>query len=124
RRHRCPRPGSGTRADLKGSPPMRTRRLLIVVLVAVGLMAAACSDSDNDPSVSSDDGSSTTQASSDAAAISFVPLEPGAVPFEALEKGDVDMALLFISQGIIAAKGWVYLYDDMSLQVPEQLITI
>ena len=107
---------------------MRTRRLLLALLVAVGLTAAACSDSDNDPSVSSGegDGTTTTEASGDAegAPISFVPLDPGAVTFEALENGDVDMALLFSTQGIIAEKGWVVLEDDMTLQGSDNLIPL
>lgn len=107
---------------------MRTRRLLLALLVAVGLTAAACSDSDNDPSVSSGDGdaTSTTEASGEAegAPISFVPLDPGAVTFEALENGDVDMALLFSTQGVIAEKGWVVLEDDMTLQGSDNLIPL
>ena len=106
---------------------MRTRRLLLALLVVVGLAAAGCSDSDNDPSVSSGDGdTTTTEASGDAAGapISFVPLEPGAVTFEALENGDVDMALLFSTQGIIAEKGWVVLEDDMTLQGSDNLVPL
>ena len=105
---------------------MRTRRLLLALLVAVGLTAAACSDSDNDPSVSSGDGDATTTTAGDAegAPISFVPLDPGAVTFEALENGDVDMALLFSTQGVIAEKGWVVLEDDMTLQGSDNLIPL
>jgi osmoprotectant transport system substrate-binding protein len=96
---------------------MRTRRVLLALLVAVGLSAAACSDSD-DPSVSSGDGDG------DGTAISFVPLEPGAITFEALENGDVDMALLFSTQGIIAEKGWVVLEDDKTLQGSDNLLPV
>ena len=107
---------------------MRTRRLLLALLVAVGLTAAACSDSDQDPSIGAGDAdaSTTTQASGDAegAPISFVPLDPGAVTFEALENGDVDMALLFSTQGVIAEKGWVVLEDDMTLQGSDNLIPL
>ena len=105
---------------------MRTRRFLLALLVAVGLLAAACSDSDNDPAVSSGDSTSTTAAAGDAEGtpISFVPLDPGAVTFEALENGDVDMALLFSTQGIIAEKGWVVLEDDMTLQGSDNLIPL
>ncbi|HEX4905809.1 MAG TPA: glycine betaine ABC transporter substrate-binding protein [Acidimicrobiales bacterium] len=106
---------------------MRTRRLLLALLVAVGLTAAACSDSDNDPSVSSGDGDATTTTAAGevvGAPISFVPLDPGAVTFEALENGDVDMALLFSTQGVIAEKGWVVLEDDMTLQGSDNLIPL
>jgi glycine betaine/choline ABC-type transport system substrate-binding protein len=106
---------------------MRTRRLLLALLVALGLFAAACSDSDEDPSVGGDDDAATTTTGGDDAAaepISFVPLDPGAVTFEALESGDVDMALLFSTQGIIAEKGWVVLEDDMTLQGSDNLIPL
>ena len=39
----------------------------------------------------------------------------------ALEGGDVDVALLFSSQGIIAEKGWVLLEDDKGLNPAENL---
>lgn len=107
---------------------MRTRRLILALLVALGLFAAACSDSDDDPSVGSGDGdaTTTTEAGGEAASspIAFVPLEPGAVTFEALENGDVDMALLFSTQGIIAEKGWVVLEDDMTLQGSDNLVPL
>src|SRR5690349_11299091 len=107
---------------------MRTRRALLALLVAVTLFGAACSDSD-DPSVQTDDdGATTTTAAGDsepaASPIEFTPLEPGAVTFEALENGDVDMALLFSTQGIIAEKGWVVLEDDMTLQGSDNLIPL
>jgi glycine betaine/choline ABC-type transport system substrate-binding protein len=96
--------------------------------VALGLFAAACSDSDEDPSVGGDDdAAATTTTGGDAAAaepIKFVPLDPGAVTFEALENGDVDMALLFSTQGIIAEKGWVVLEDDMTLQGSDNLVPL
>jgi osmoprotectant transport system substrate-binding protein len=106
---------------------MRTRRLLLAMLVALGLLAAACSDSDDDGgAVSSGDGSTTTEASGEAAGkpIKFVPLDPGAVTFEALDNGDVDMALLFSTQGIIAEKGWVVLDDDMTLQGSDNIVPL
>ncbi len=106
---------------------MRTRRLLFGLLTALALTAGACSDSDNDPSVSSGDGDATTTTAAgdaEAATISFVPLDPGAVTFEALENGDVDMALLFSTQGVIAEKGWVVLEDDMTLQGSDNLIPL
>lgn len=104
---------------------MRACRALLALVAALVLSAAACSDSD-DPSISSGDGTTTTEATGDAmgATISFVPLDPGAVTFEALENGDVDMALLFSTQGIIAEKGWVVLEDDMTLQGSDNLVPL
>jgi osmoprotectant transport system substrate-binding protein len=106
---------------------MRTRRLLLALVAAVGLSAAACSDSD-DPSVGTDAGDETTTTASDgdeaAPPIQFVPLDPGAVTFEALESGDVQLATLFSTQGIIAEKGWVVLEDDKTLQGSDNLVPL
>jgi osmoprotectant transport system substrate-binding protein len=53
----------------------------------------------------------------------FVPLDAaGPITIAALEGGDVDIALLFSSQGVIAEKGWVVLEDDMGLQPAENLV--
>jgi osmoprotectant transport system substrate-binding protein len=53
----------------------------------------------------------------------FVPLDAaGPITIAALEGGDVDLALLFSSQGVIADKGWVVLEDDMGLQPAENLV--
>ena len=103
---------------------MRTRRLLFALLVATALLAASCSDSDDD-AVSSGDETTTTEGGAAAGTpIKFVPLDPGAVTFEALENGDVDMALLFSTQGIIAEKGWVVLDDDMTLQGSDNIVPL
>lgn len=110
---------------------MRSRRSLLALALALGLLAAACADSDDDPAVDAGDETESDDAASDDAAsddapppIEFVALEPGAVTFEALESGDVDMALLFSTQGIIAEKGWVVLEDDLTLQGSENLIPL
>ncbi|HET9260728.1 MAG TPA: ABC transporter substrate-binding protein [Acidimicrobiia bacterium] len=53
----------------------------------------------------------------------FVPLDAaGPITIAALEGGDVDLALLFSSQGVIAEKGWVVLEDDMGLQPADNLV--
>lgn len=53
----------------------------------------------------------------------FVPLDAaGPITVAALEGGDVDIALLFSSQGVIAEKGWVVLEDDKGLQPAENLV--
>lgn len=106
---------------------MHTRRTLAALLVALGLLGAACSDSDDDPSVDAADETEDSASDDDAAAatpIEFVPLEPGAVTFEALENGDVDMAVLFSTQGVIAEQGWVVLEDDLTLQGSDNLVPL
>ena len=46
----------------------------------------------------------------------FVPLDgAGSITKKALEQGDVDVALLFSTDGTIAEKGWVVLEDDKAL---------
>jgi len=105
---------------------MRTRRSLAALVLTLGLFGAACSDSDEDPSVSASDGAD--EAADDrgdaATPIEFVPLEPGAVTFAALEGGDVDMAVLFSTQGVIAEKGWVVLEDDLTLQGSDNIVPL
>lgn len=104
---------------------MRTRRILLALLVALGLLAAACSDSKDDGGAVATDGSSTTTGGAAAGKpIKFVPLDPGAVTFDALDKGDVDMALLFSTAGVIAEKGWVVLDDDMTLQGSDNIVPL
>lgn len=53
----------------------------------------------------------------------FVPLDTGGpITIAALEGGDIDVALLFTSQGIISANGWVSLEDDKGLNPAENLV--
>ncbi|MEA1903336.1 MAG: ABC transporter substrate-binding protein [Actinomycetota bacterium] len=53
----------------------------------------------------------------------FKPLDvAGPITVAALEGGEVDVALLFSSQGIIAEKGWIVLEDDKGLQPAENLV--
>ena len=111
---------------------MRSRRPLLALVLALGLLGASCSDSDDDADVAAgddtEDAASDDQGSDDdeaaATPIEFVPLEPGAVTFEALENGDVDMAVLFSTQGVIAEKGWVVLEDDLTLQGSDNLVPL
>jgi osmoprotectant transport system substrate-binding protein len=52
----------------------------------------------------------------------FKPLDAaGPITIAALDGGEIDLALLFSSQGIIADKGWVSLEDDMGLNPAENL---
>ncbi len=53
----------------------------------------------------------------------FKPLDAaGAITIAALEGGEIDVALLFSTQGIIAQKGWVALEDDKGLNPAENLV--
>lgn len=52
----------------------------------------------------------------------FVPLDSaGPITIAALDGGDIDVALLFSTQGIIAANGWVSLEDDKGLNPADNL---
>jgi osmoprotectant transport system substrate-binding protein len=47
----------------------------------------------------------------------FVPLDVGGpLTIEALDSGEIDVALLFTTQSVILDKGWVLLEDDKGLQ--------
>jgi osmoprotectant transport system substrate-binding protein len=53
----------------------------------------------------------------------FVPLDTGGpITIAALEGGEIDVGLLFTTQGIIAANGWVSLEDDKGLNPAENLV--
>jgi osmoprotectant transport system substrate-binding protein len=48
----------------------------------------------------------------------------GPLTVEALSGGDIDVALLFTSDGVIAARGFVLLEDDMGLQPAENIVPV
>ncbi len=55
----------------------------------------------------------------------FKPLDTGGpLTKEALEKGDIDVAVLFSSDGAIAARHFVVLEDDKNLQPAENVIPV
>jgi osmoprotectant transport system substrate-binding protein len=55
----------------------------------------------------------------------FVPLDVGGpLTVAALEGGEIDVALLFTSDGVIAAKGFVLLEDDRNLQPAENIVPV
>ncbi len=55
----------------------------------------------------------------------FVPLDGGGpLTVAALEGGEIDVAILFSTDGIIADKGWVVLDDDMGLINADNIIPI
>ena len=98
---------------------MRTRRsrLLAVPLAALALLGAACGDDDDDA------GDGDTAGGGEQATFEFVPLDAGGPNTKAaLEKGDIDIALLFSSDGAIAKNGWVALEDDEDLQPVDNFI--
>ncbi len=68
---------------------------------------------------------SDSSATGTAPAIVFKPLDAGGpLTTGALESGDIDIALLFSSQGIIAQNGWVILDDDKKLQPVDNLVPV
>ena len=55
----------------------------------------------------------------------FVSLDPGGpLTWAALENGDIDVAVMFSSQGVIDERGWVTLEDDQGLQPAENLVPV
>lgn len=55
----------------------------------------------------------------------FKPLDVGGpLTVAALEGGEIDAALLFTSDGVIAAKGFVLLEDDKNLQPAENIVPV
>jgi osmoprotectant transport system substrate-binding protein len=55
----------------------------------------------------------------------FVDLDPGGpLTIAALEHGDIDVARLFTSQGIIAERGWIILEDDGGLIPSENIVPV
>ena len=55
----------------------------------------------------------------------FKPLDVGgSLTVAALEGGEIDLGLLFTSDGVIAAKGFVLLEDDLNLQPAENIVPI
>jgi osmoprotectant transport system substrate-binding protein len=48
----------------------------------------------------------------------------GPVTWAALENGDIDVALMFTTQGIIEDKGWVLLEEDAELQPAENIVPV
>ena len=68
-------------------------------------------------------GGATTAAAG--TAIQFKPLDVGGpLTIAALENGDIQMGLLFSSDGTIAENGWVALEDDKQLQPVENLVAV
>jgi osmoprotectant transport system substrate-binding protein len=54
---------------------------------------------------------------------SFVPLDTGVIP-TALEEGEIDVALLFSTDGRIADEGWVLLEDDQQMLASDNVFPL
>ena len=90
-------------------------RLLAACAVVLALVGAACGD-DDDTNATGDEPAGEVE-------FTFVPLDAGGPNTKAaLEKGDIDIALLFSSDGAIAANDWVALDDDKDLQPVDNFI--
>jgi osmoprotectant transport system substrate-binding protein len=91
-------------------------RMLVACAAVLALVGAACGD-DDDATANDDD------VPAGAVEFSFVPLDAGGPNTKAaLTKGDIDIALLFSSDGAIAANDWVALEDDEGLQPVDNFI--
>jgi osmoprotectant transport system substrate-binding protein len=108
-----------------------TTRTLAALLAATALVAAACGDDDSgsaDTTVAAAETTAATGGDTSAAAaagvIEFIPLEPGPVTFAALDKGDIDIAAVFTTQGIIAERDLVVLEDDLGLQPVQNMVVV
>jgi osmoprotectant transport system substrate-binding protein len=101
----------------------RPTRTLVALLAATGLVLAACGD-DDDGGGAADTTAATTTAPATGGVIEFVPLEPGPVTFAALDKGDIQIAAVFTTQGIIAERGLVVLEDDKGLQPVQNMVVV
>jgi osmoprotectant transport system substrate-binding protein len=89
--------------------------------VAIALVAAGCGDDDDDDVGT--DSPSETDGGGEQATFDFVPLDAGGpLTKAALEKGDIDIALLFSSDGAISANEWVALEDDEGLQPVDNFV--
>lgn len=53
----------------------------------------------------------------------FQGLDPGLVP-EALEAGEIDVGVIFSTNGIIADKGWVLLEDDQDMLAADNVVPV
>jgi osmoprotectant transport system substrate-binding protein len=54
----------------------------------------------------------------------FQPLDAGQVTVAALEAGEIDVAILFSTSGIIADRGWVLLEDDQQMLAADNVLPV
>lgn len=101
-------------------------RLLAAPAMALLLVAAACGDDDDETSTTDTTAATDTTdttAGGEQATFEFVPLDVGGpLTKSALENGDIDIALLFSSDGAIAKNSWVALEDDQNLQAVDNFV--
>lgn len=55
---------------------------------------------------------------------SFTPLDAGSVTVQALEAGEIDVAVLFSTSGVIADRGWVLLEDDENMLAADNVVPV
>jgi osmoprotectant transport system substrate-binding protein len=55
---------------------------------------------------------------------SFQPLDAGQITVQALEAGQIDVAVLFSTSGIIAEKGFVLLQDDQLMLAADNVLPV
>ncbi len=104
-------------------------RVLMGAAIALLLLTTACgSDSKDTTAASSGGGGSSSSSSSSGgsgggATFTFTPLDVGGPNTKAaLDKGDIDVALLFSSDGAISKNSWVALEDDKKLQPVDNFV--
>ncbi len=103
----------------------RHRLAAALLIPLLALTAAACTDSDDDTESTGDGGGTTEAGGGEAsgAEFTFRPLDAGGPNTKAaLENGDIDIALLFSSDGAISANDWVALEDDQDLQPADSFV--
>jgi osmoprotectant transport system substrate-binding protein len=104
------------------------KRLLLGIAAAALLLVTACGSDSSDTAATSAAGSNSAGSASSsgataAATFSFVALDAGGPNTKAaLDKGDIDVALLFSSDGAIAKNSWVALDDDKKLQSVDNFV--
>ena len=97
-------------------------RVLLGAAVALLLLTTACG-SDSTKTTSSASSSGSTSSAAGGATFTFTPLDTGGPTTKAaLDKGDIDVALLFSSDGAIVKNGWVALEDDKKLQPVDNFV--
>ncbi|MPZ51268.1 MAG: hypothetical protein GEU79_00785 [Acidimicrobiia bacterium] len=55
---------------------------------------------------------------------SFRSLDAGAVTVQALEAGEINVAVLFSTNGVIAEQGWVLLEDDQNMLAADNVVPV
>ncbi len=106
--------------------PHRRRFAGLLLIPLLALAVAGCTDSDDgdsDSSSGTSSGSGSGSSTEEAVEFTFRPLDAGGPNTKAaLESGDIDIALLFSSDGAIAANEWVALEDDQDLQPADRFV--